>query len=133
MNDSEARRARLDKWLWAARIYKTRSLAKTAIKGGKVHLNGNRTKAAKEVAVGDTLTVSRGETAQTVVVTAIAERRGSATVAATLYAETEESINRREAIRADRRMQRAGLTVPPRRPDKKQRRRLREMKNAPPE
>lgn len=122
---------RLDKWLWAARFYKTRSLAKAAIDGGKVHLNGSRAKAAKEVAIGDTLAVSRGEVVQTVVVAAIAEQRGSATIAATLYAETEDSIDRREASRAERRMQRAGLAAPPRRPDKRQRRRLRDFKNAP--
>lgn len=124
-------RVRLDKWLWAARFYKTRSLAKTAIDGGKVHLNGTRAKAAKEVAVGDTLVITRGDATQTVAVTALADRRGSAAIAATLYAETEESINTREAIRAQRRMERAGLTVPARRPSKQDRRRLREMKTAP--
>ena len=75
-------RVRLDKWLWAARFYKSRSLAKTAIDGGKVHLNDGRVKAAKEVGVGDTLTITRGDAVQTVVVTAVAERRGSATIAA---------------------------------------------------
>jgi ribosome-associated heat shock protein Hsp15 len=121
-------RVRLDKWLWAARFYKTRSLAKTAIDGGKVHLNGTRAKAAKEVAVGDTLVITRGDATQTVAVTALAERRGSAAIAATLYAETEDSVNAREAVRAQRRMERAGLTVPARRPSKQDRRRLREMK-----
>ena len=125
-----AERVRLDKWLWAARFFKTRSLAKTAIDGGKVHLNGARTKAAKEVGVGDRLEITRGDTQQTVAVTAIAERRGSATIAATLYAETPESVARREAIRAERRLQRDGLIAPKRRPDKHERRRLREVKNA---
>ena len=122
---------RLDKWLWAARFYKSRSLAKAAIDGGKVHLNGARTKAAKEVGPGDRLEVTRGSVQQTVIVTAMAERRGSATVAATLYEETPESVQRREAIRAERRLQRAGLTMPQRRPGKHDRRRLREMKTAP--
>ncbi len=125
-----AERVRLDKWLWAARFFKTRSLAKTAIDGGKVHLNGARTKAAKEVGVGDRLEITRGDTQQTVAVTAVAERRGSATIAATLYAETPESVARREAIRAERRLQRDGLIAPKRRPDKHERRRLREVKNA---
>lgn len=122
---------RLDKWLWAARFYKTRSLAKTAIDGGKVHLNAARVKAAKEVKVGDTLAITRGETVQIVLVRALASRRGSATIAATLYAETAASIEQREARAADRRMQRAGLTVPKVRPNKHQRRRLRELKTGP--
>lgn len=128
MNISPGQRVRLDKWLWAARFYKTRSLAKTAVEGGKVHLNAARVKAAKEVTVGDTLVITRGETVQTVVVEALAERRGSATVAATLYAETEESVEQREALAADRRMRRAGLSVPKMRPNKHDRRRLRELK-----
>lgn len=128
MNTSPGQRVRLDKWLWAARFYKTRSLAKTAVEGGKVHLNAARVKAAKEVTVGDTLVITRGETVQTVVVQALAERRGSATVAATLYAETEESVEQREALAADRRMRRAGLSVPKMRPNKHDRRRLRELK-----
>ena len=123
-------RVRLDKWLWAARFYKTRSLAKAAIDGGKVHLNDARVKAAKEIAPGDTLTITRGDSSQTVVVTALGERRGSATIAATLYSETAESIDAREAIRAQRRMERAGLTVPKGRPSKHDRRRLLEMKTA---
>lgn len=128
MSTSPGQRVRLDKWLWAARFYKTRSLAKTAVEGGKVHLNAARVKAAKEVTVGDTLVITRGETVQTVVVQALAERRGSATVAATLYAETEESVEQREALAADRRMRRAGLSVPKMRPNKHDRRRLRELK-----
>ena len=123
-------RVRLDKWLWAARFYKTRSRAKAAIDGGKVHLNDARVKTAKEVAPGDTLTITRGDSTQTVVVTALGDRRGSATIAATLYTETTESIDAREAIRAQRRMERAGLTVPKGRPSKHDRRRLREMKMA---
>ena len=115
---------RLDRWLCAARFFKTRSLAKTAIDGGKVRLNGNRAKAAKEVAVGDTLTVSRGETMQTVLVTGLAERRGSATVAATLYAETEDSIHQREEARTRRTVERASLAPPRSRPSKRARRQL---------
>ena len=115
---------RLDRWLCAARFFKTRSLAKTAIDGGKVRLNGNRAKAAKEIAVGDTLTVSRGETMQTVLVTGLAERRGSATVAATLYAETEDSIRQREEARTRRTIERASLTPPRHRPSKRARRQL---------
>ncbi len=121
-------RVRLDKWLWAARFYKTRSLAKTAIDGGKVRLNGARPKAAKEVAAGDTVTVTRGEVVQQVTVTAVAERRGSATVAAELYDESEASIANREAIRVERRLQRAGMVAGKGRPNKKERRRLMQLK-----
>ena len=121
-------RVRLDKWLWAARFYKTRSLAKTAVDGGKVHLNGARTKPAKEVVAGDRLTVTRGIVEQTVIIVGVSERRGSATVAATLYEETPESVDTRERLRAERRMRAAGLTVPKSRPNKKQRRALRELK-----
>jgi len=117
-------RTRLDKWLWAARFYKTRSLAKAAVEGGKVHLNGARVKAAKEVVPGDTLTVTRGEVEQTVIVAAISARRGSASIAATRYEETEESIDRRERQRAERRMLAAGLRIPKTRPNKRQRRAL---------
>lgn len=121
-------RVRLDRWLWAARFYKTRSLAKTAVDGGKVHLNGARTKPAKEVAPGDRLTITRGEVEQTVRVMNVAERRGSATIAAALYEETPESVDTRERLRSERRMRAAGLTVPKSRPNKKQRRALRELK-----
>ena len=115
---------RLDRWLCAARFFKTRSLAKTAINGGKVRLNGNRPKAAKEVAVGDTLAISRGTTMQTVLVTGLAERRGSAAVAATLYAETEDSIRQREEARTMRTIERASLTPPRNRPSRRDRRQL---------
>ena len=89
-----------------------------------MRLNGNRPKAAKEVAIGDTVAISRGETTHTVVVAALAERRGSASVAATLYAETPASIEQREAASAARRIERASLRPPSRRPDKRARRQL---------
>lgn len=126
----ERTRIRLDRWLWAARFYKTRSLAKTAIDGGKVHVNDARVKAAKGVAVGDTVRITLGAAARTVAVTGLAERRGNATTAATLYAETPASLARRESERAERRALGAGMTPPKRRPDKRQRRRLQALKNA---
>ena len=128
MTNDATDRIRLDKWLWAARFYKTRSLAKAAVEGGKVHLNGARVKAAKEVVSGDTLTVTRGEVEQTVIVAAISARRGSASIAATLYDETAESIDKREQHRAERRMLAAGLRVPKTRPNKRQRRALQGLK-----
>ncbi len=119
---------RIDKWLWAARFYKTRSLAKTAVEGGKVHLNGQRVKAAKNVTVGDRLTITHGSTEQIVDVEALSDRRGSATIAAELYAETADSIARRTEEAARRKMERAGLRLPQRRPNKKDRRALRDLK-----
>ena len=86
---------RIDKWLWAARFFKTRSLATTAVEGGKVKLNGGRTKPSHGVKEGDTLEVDNGSTEWQVVVKALSEQRGSATIAQTLYAETEESVERR--------------------------------------
>ncbi len=87
---------RLDKWLWAARFFKTRSLAIEAVSGGKVHLNGARTKPAREIDIGDKLTIRRGPYEWTVVVRALSLRRGPASAATLLYDETEESKRNRE-------------------------------------
>ena len=122
-------KVRIDKWLWAARFFKTRSLAKAAIEGGKVHLNGQRVKPAKEVHVGQSLEIRRGEVAFTVLIDELSMQRGPATVARTLYTETPESIETREADAARRRMERAGLTVPATKPSKKQRRDLQRLKH----
>ena len=107
MNDN-ARGVRIDKWLWAARFFKTRSLAQTAVGGGKVRLNDERVKVAKEVKVGDTLAIRIAEYEWVVTVTALSEKRGSAEIARTLYTENEESIAKRLAQIADRRAQ-AGM------------------------
>ena len=119
---------RIDRWLWAARFFKTRSLAKGAVEGGKVHLDGSRVKPAKEVRVGQTLTIRRGDLEITVLVAALSAQRGPAKVAQTLYEETVESIEQRESVVARRRMERAGLQVPANRPSKKDRRDLRKLK-----
>lgn len=119
---------RIDRWLWAARIFKTRSLAKTAIEGGKVHVDGQRTKPAKEVRIGQTLTVSRGSTEITLVISALSEQRGPAKVAQLLYNETDESIEQREILSSRRRMERAGLQVPDSKPSKKDRRSLKKLR-----
>lgn len=95
-------RTRLDKWLWAARFFKHRTLATDAVEGGKVQLNGIRVKPAKDVKIGDRVEIQLAEARFTVVVTGIAEKRGSATVAQTLYAETPESIAARETAREER-------------------------------
>jgi ribosome-associated heat shock protein Hsp15 len=83
---------RIDKWLWAARFFKTRSLATDAVSGGRVHVNDARVKPSKEIRCGDTVVVTVGPVRRTVEVTGLSDRRGSAVVAASLYAETAESI-----------------------------------------
>ena len=117
---------RLDKWLWAARFFKTRSQAKAAIDGGHVRLNGKRAKAAKEVKCGDTLDIRRGPDDFTVSVEAVAERRGNAAAAAVLYRETEASMARRDREAALRRA--AGWQTSYGRPSKRDRRRLDRLK-----
>jgi ribosome-associated heat shock protein Hsp15 len=115
---------RIDKWLWAARFFKTRSLATEAVTGGRVHLNGARVKPARDVKVGDTVEVHAAETRWTVAVTALSDRRGSATVAATLYTETPESVAERERRAAERKLARPLGAELGMRPTKQDRRRL---------
>jgi len=93
--DSE-KKIRIDKWLWAARFYKTRSLASEAIKGGKVNVNNHRTKPSREVELGDTLVLRQGFDEKTIIVQALSDKRGPATVAQQLYQETAGSIQKRE-------------------------------------
>ena len=119
---------RLDKWLWAARFFKTRARAKAAIIGGKVQVNGIRAKAAKDLKLGDTLVIRRGDTEQIVEVAALDKRRKSATEAGVLYQETEDSIHKRETERARNRMERAGLIVPQSKPTKRGRREIKKLK-----
>ena len=120
-------KVRLDRWLWAARFFKTRAQAKTAVEAGHVQLNGNRAKSAKDIGPGDELDIRRGWTTRTVIVTATANQRGNATVAATLFEETPDSIERREAEVARRRMERAGLKIPDTKPNKRDRRALQRL------
>ncbi len=116
---------RIDKWLWAARFFKTRSLAADAVKGGRVQLNGVRVKASKEVAVRDEVEVTIGQSRRVVIVRAISEQRGPAAQAQTLYRETPDSVAARELAAEQRRLQ----SPPPgadlgMRPTKRDRRRL---------
>jgi ribosome-associated heat shock protein Hsp15 len=115
---------RIDKWLWAARFFKTRSLASTAVLGGRVHLNGERVKASKHVTAGDTVEVTKGMERWTVTVTALADKRGSAAVARTLYTETADSRAKREQQALERRLARAPGDDLGTRPTKQARRRL---------
>ena len=116
---------RIDKWLWAARMFKTRPLAAEAIGGGRVELNGARVKPSRDVKPGDRLDVTIGPVRREVVIRATSERRGPASVAATLYEETPESNTAREAAAEQRRL----MSPPPgadlgMRPTKRDRRRL---------
>ena len=119
---------RADVWLWAARFFKTRSLAKQAIDGGKIDLNGSGCKPAKTVHVGDVLRISRGVERLEVEVLALSEKRGQASVAQTLYRESEASVAAREAAKAQRKL--VGAMAPPGRPDKQERRELRRLKDS---
>lgn len=130
MAGSIPKNVRLDKWLWAARFFKTRSLAKKAIEGGKVSYEGARTKVSKEVSIGARLTIRQGWDEKTVHVDALAEQRHGAAEAAELYTETAESIEKRKQTAAQRKVFRESMLPPEQRPTKKQRRvleRLREQ------
>jgi ribosome-associated heat shock protein Hsp15 len=120
---------RIDKWLWAARFYKTRSLAQQMVEGGKVHVDGQRVKASKPVRVGQVITLRQGEVQREVEVLALAEKRGSAPQAALLYQETQDSIARREQVSAERRAAIISAPHPDHRPDKKARRDLRRFRD----
>ena len=115
---------RLDKWLWAARFFKTRSVAREAVSGGKVHLNGNRAKPGRSLNLGDELRVQRGEEEYVITVLELSVQRGPATVARTLYEESEESLVRREKLAQARKLEHQNKATRERRPDKRQRRRL---------
>lgn len=126
-DETEPATVRLDKWLWAARLFKTRALATTAVDGGKVHLNGARTKPAKHVRPGDTLEIRRGEDEMAIRVVATSDRRGPAPVAQTLYEETPESRDRRRQHAAARALAAPG-PHPDTRPSKRDRRALSRLK-----
>ena len=115
-------RVRIDKWLWAARFYKTRVLAAEAVNAGHVRVNGERVKPARILRVGDRLTIRRGAVEMTVDVLGLSSRRGPASEAQALYRETGASRRAREAEAAARRLE--GASRPRRRPDKRARRRI---------
>lgn len=128
MADSNDPKIRLDKWLWAARFYKTRSLAKEAIEGGKVHYNGQRSKPGKVVETGAKLTLRLGWQEKVVIVDALSDKRRGAPEAQKLYHETEDSMKRREELAWQRKTMQAAQLPPARRPTKKARRDIRRFR-----
>ena len=128
MKEKPVEAVRLDKWLWAARIYKTRALAREMIEGGKVHYNGQRSKPGKIVEPGATLTLRQGNDERILLVKGITEQRRPASEAAALYEETAESIEKREKMALARKMNALTMPHPDRRPDKKERRDLMRFK-----
>lgn len=118
---------RLDIWLWAARFFKTRALAKQAVETGKVEIGGQRAKPARGVRVGDELKIARGEEMFEIQVAALSDQRGPAATARTLYHESEESRIKREAVAAQRRAERTGYQAPQSKPDKRARRLIRAL------
>lgn len=118
---------RLDIWLWAARFFKTRSLAKHAVETGKVDVGGQRAKSSRAVRVGDVLAITRGEETYEVEVRGVSDQRAPAPVARMLYLESEASRQKREAALASRRAERAGYQAPESKPDKRARRLIRAL------
>lgn len=122
----ETESMRIDKWLWAARFFKTRSIAKAAIEGGKVHFEGDRVKVSKEVRLGMELTIQQGFERKTVVIKALSAIRGGAPQAQLLYDETEVSIAKRELLNSQRKLN--NLARPDHRPNKRDRRQIHKFK-----
>lgn len=118
---------RLDVWLWAARFFRTRSLARQAVEGGRITVGGQRAKAARGMRVGDALRIVRGEEVFEVEVAALGDQRGPATVARTMYVESEASRTAREQRLAELRAARAGYQPPQGKPDKRARRLIRAL------
>lgn len=118
---------RIDKWLWAARFYKTRSMATDSVDGGKVHVNQQRVKPSYRVKIGDVISISRPAFRQDVSVLALESKRKSAKEAQALYEESEESINQRELIAAQRRILNEGLPRSRKKPGKHERQKIRQM------
>jgi ribosome-associated heat shock protein Hsp15 len=127
-NPTPSDKLRLDKWLWAARFYKTRSLATDAVDGGKVKLNGQRTKPSHAVKVGDTLDIVIGDYAWHLTIVALSNKRGSAPIAQTLYQEDAASHAQRQTQIAERKI--LGQAHPVKAPDKKDRREIAKLKQA---
>ena len=117
-------KVRLDKWLWAARIFKTRAVASDATSGGKVYLDGQSVKASRLVKIDDCYEISRGQERLEIIVLKLAQRRASAVIAQTLYCETRSSIERREHEAEQRKIAALQSPVSSTRPNKRQRRKI---------
>ncbi|QEY57714.1 RNA-binding protein [Pseudomonas sp. C27(2019)] len=128
MSDAQQDKVRLDKWLWAARFFKTRALAKEAIEGGKVHCRGERCKPSKEPKVGDELVIRAGYDERTVVIEQLSAVRRGAPQAQLLYRETDDSVAAREKASALRKAGALGIQTDGR-PSKKQRRQIHRFKD----
>ena len=115
---------RIDKWLWAARFFKTRAIANKAVRGGKVHRNGERVKPAHPVRIGDILQIQQGYDKKTIRILQLSERRGPATEAVQLYRETEESLRRREENANQRRLMKNKHRTTGGKPSKRERRHI---------
>jgi len=126
---ANSEKVRLDKWLWAARFYKTRAIAKGAIEGGKVHYDGQRCKVSKTVDVGAEITLRQGFDEKTVVVKAISDQRKGAPQAQALYDETVDSIKKRMDEAERRRIMKSSMLTPDHKPNKKERRDMQRFKN----
>lgn len=125
--DGNTLQVRIDKWLWAARFFKTRSLASKAVNGGKVSVNGQRVKAAKTITINDVIDIRKERLDFTVTVLGLSEKRGPAKVAQKLYEESAESIEKREQERQERSLFYAGQKMPAKRPSKRDRRKIKEF------
>lgn len=118
---------RVDKWLWAARFFKTRAVATKAVDGGKVHVNGQRVKSSRPIQIGDRLEITRGQMQSVVEISILSEKRGPAKEAQTLYQETAESIDQRELKSQQRKLLSASMPHSQGKPDKHQRREIRKV------
>ena len=125
MSDAIEGKLRVDKWLWAARFFKTRSLAKGAIEGGKVQIGGQRIKVSREIGIGERLRIRQGWDDRDVIVTGLSDQRRGAPEAQLLYEETAESIERRQQSVQARKLAGGMIERPAKRPDKRDRRRIR--------
>jgi len=123
-DDNSLKKVRVDKWLWAARFFKTRSLAKQAIDGGKVQVGGQRVKASKDIEIGMTLNVRQGFDEREVLVTGLSEQRRGAPQAALLYRETDASLARRSERAEQRKAANMSVQHPHKKPNSRQRRLL---------
>jgi ribosome-associated heat shock protein Hsp15 len=128
MKETVTESMRVDKWLWAARFYKTRALASQAISGGKVHMNGGRIKPAHRLVTGDRVVIRKGPYLFDITVAQLCAQRRPATEARMLYSESEESAQARHALYRERQLQGVSARQRERRPDKRTRRRIRQFK-----